>query len=81
MRWMKLDQVVCISQAQPDERPLKFRRGADWLPVENVLETWLEGSAWSGEPVFRVFRINCSLGRCRLRVALDGWCWELAVES
>ena len=81
MRWMKLDQVVCISQAQADERPLKFRRGADWVEVEKVLETWIEGGTISDAPVFRIFRLDCPLGRSRLRVALDGWCWELAVED
>jgi hypothetical protein len=81
MRWMKLEQVVCRSEGRADQRPRKLRLNGCWFEVTGVVEEWLERQADPASPTWRVFRVNCPLGRCLLRTMPESWFWELALEE
>jgi len=77
LKWIKLEQVICRTEAVPDERPLKFRWQGRWVVVERLCGQWLEMQAADTGPAYKVFELECELGRCRLRVRQGGWVWEM----
>lgn len=72
-----LEQVVCRAEAVADERPLKFRWQSRWVIVERICDQWLERGVAPAEPTYKVFEVDCELGRCRLRIRREGWVWEM----
>ena len=49
--------VESYSGFTADERPLRFRRGAQWISVEKVLDRWRD-------PEAMYFRVRSSDGEC-----------------
>ena len=76
-RWIKLDQVICRQESRPDERPLKYRRGGDWVEIEAILSTHLERGPGEQDPTYRVFEVRTANGPRVIRIAVDAWVWEL----
>jgi len=76
-KWRKLEQVVCRSERRADEKPVKFRFKGNWVPVERIVSTRLERGPGESDPTYRVFEVETGLGPAWLRVALNGWVWEL----
>ena len=75
--WSKLEQVVCRQKNRSDERPLKYRHRGRWVEVERVLAARLERGPGEMDPTFRVFEVLSEGGVRLLRVAVDGWAWEI----
>jgi hypothetical protein len=80
-KWRKLEQVICRSERRADEKPVKFRGAGEWVPVDKILSTRLERGPGESDPTYRVFEVECRLGVVWLRVATDGWVWEIKKQS
>jgi hypothetical protein len=76
-KWRKLEQVVCRSERRADEKPVKFRWRGEWVQITKILSTRLERGPGESDPTYRVFEVEAESGVVWLRVALDGWVWEL----
>jgi hypothetical protein len=76
-KWRKLEQVVCRSERRADEKPVKFRRRGEWVEVSGILSTRLQRGPGEADPTYRMFEVECRLGVVWLRVAIDGWVWEI----
>jgi len=76
-KWRKLEQVVCRSERRADEKPVKFRRAGEWVEISKILSTRLERGPGEADPTCRVFEVECEPGVVWLRVAIDGWVWEI----
>ncbi len=78
-KWCKLEQVVCRSERRADEKPVKFRRQGKWVQIDRIRSTRLERGPGESDPTYRVFEVESESGVVWLRVALDGWVWELRI--
>ena len=78
-KWRKLEQVVCRSERRADEKPVKFRWQGKWEQIDKILSTRLERGPGESDPTYRVFEVETEVGVALLRVALDGWVWELQI--
>ena len=76
-KWRKLEQVVCRSERRADEKPVKFRWQGKWVQIDKILSTRLERGPGESDPTYRVFEVESESGVVWLRVALEGWVWEL----
>ncbi|RME28007.1 MAG: hypothetical protein D6806_03625 [Deltaproteobacteria bacterium] len=81
IRWRKLEQVCCRAEALPDQYPVRFRLDGSWHEVERINRQWLEAGPSATDPVWRVFEVDSTLGRCLLRCQKDGWVWEIGTYS
>lgn len=75
--WRKLEQVICRQESRADEKPLKFRWQGRWIQIESIRSNWLERGPGETDSTYRVFEVTSELGPCLLRIAKEGWVWEL----
>ncbi len=73
-------RVECRSEGRGDDRPVAVWIGGERVPIANITDERLEGSAEAGRPVRHVARVRLEDGRLlRLERTLPDGGWRVEI--